>query len=153
MCNALDDECEGFFDEPLCGDATVNGLGRQSAHTGFGACAGTRCNIARCVDGRGDCNGQQSDGCEASLRDDANHCRACRVQCPFGASCVQGLCARQSFTAVRKGAAFSCLLHSDGRVFCRGSNESRQLGKGTTTQSATPVTALGVRNAVELARA
>ncbi len=151
MCNALDDDCDGASDEQFCVDATVDALGRQSAHTGFGACAGTTCNVARCVDGRGDCNGRSSDGCEASLRDDANHCGACGVRCAFGAACVQGLCARQTWSSVRTGSGFSCLLHTDGRVFCWGNNDVGQLGDGTTTTRVNPVAVVAVTDAVEIA--
>jgi alpha-tubulin suppressor-like RCC1 family protein len=150
MCNALDDDCDGVADESFCVDATVDALGRQSAPTGYGSCAGTTCTIARCVDGRGDCNGRQIDGCEASLRDDANHCGACGVRCPFGASCVAGLCARQTWTAVRTGGSYSCLLNADGRVFCWGNNDAGQFGDGTMTTRVDPVAVTGVTDAVEI---
>ncbi|MFO0626674.1 MAG: hypothetical protein U0325_13755, partial [Polyangiales bacterium] len=45
-----------------------------------------------CAAGSGDCDGEPSNGCEASLRTDANHCGACGVQCAAGVACDNGAC-------------------------------------------------------------
>src|SRR5262249_41923585 len=49
--------------------------------------------------------------------------------------------------ALDLGAFYSCALIQDGSVRCWGSNDSGQLGDGTTTNSSTPVTVVGITGA------
>lgn len=57
-------------------------------------CAGSRCTVAQCAAGAGDCDGEASNGCEANLRTSASHCGACGRSCATGEVCEAGACAR-----------------------------------------------------------
>jgi hypothetical protein len=61
------------------------------------------CRIAECERGLADCNGDPSDGCEASLSDPL-HCGSCAVACPASAPvCSSGAC-----TAACQGGFHVC---------------------------------------------
>ena len=51
---------------------------------------------------------------------------------------------KQGVIGQSQGATHSCLLMSDGRVFCRGGNMYGQLGDGTTAPSLEPVQVQGL---------
>lgn len=51
-----------------------------------GACTDT------CSTGYANCDGNASNGCEASLTDSTTHCGACGNACSLGQSCVAGVC-------------------------------------------------------------
>lgn len=51
-------------------------------------CVSGACGIA-CNAGRGDCDGNVTNGCEADLSSDVNNCTACGMRCAF---CVAGIC-------------------------------------------------------------
>ena len=55
-------------------------------------CEKGKCGYA-CDPGYADCNGDPSDGCEAWLRFDGNHCGKCETACSDGQPCVEGVCA------------------------------------------------------------
>ena len=57
-------------------------------------CEKGSCILAQCNAGYGDCNGDTSDGCEADLNGDDDHCSACGNACPSRRECVQGRCIR-----------------------------------------------------------
>lgn len=58
------------------------------------ACQGGQCVITRCQAGYGDCNGDVTDGCEATLNS-PEHCGACERACSFAnakSACDDGAC-------------------------------------------------------------
>ncbi len=66
-----------------------------SAPSAQPSCAAGRCGFV-CEAGRGDCNGDPDDGCEASLSDDVATCGRCSLACgvpPHAtATCTSGMC-------------------------------------------------------------
>lgn len=56
-------------------------------------CSSGRCGYV-CFPGFADCDGRASNGCEANLQRDPNHCGACDARCPGGNAqpCVEGAC-------------------------------------------------------------
>jgi hypothetical protein len=104
----------GFAD---CDGAMANGCEADTQTDGAhcGAC-GIRCVAAsgataacragacvqRCNDGRGDCDGDASNGCEVDLSVNNAHCGACRNACAAGANetstCTTGRCVRACVT-------------------------------------------------------
>ena len=79
-----------------CGN--VCGSGSATAY-----CAAMTCGLV-CNPGFADCNGTNSDGCEANLAADASNCGRCGNVCPGGGACSGGTCA----------PATPLLLASDG---------------------------------------
>ncbi len=106
---------EGFAD---CDGATANGCetDTRTSATHCGACSnrcalpgatagcvGGACSVASCDAGRADCNGDASDGCEATTASDPMNCGACGTVCPEvgGARrCFAGRCAARSCAAI-----------------------------------------------------
>jgi len=88
-CNGLvSDGCEANLGTSTshCGSCgTVCG----SAH-GTPTCSGGSCSIA-CASGYADCDGVNSNGCEANLSTDPDNCGACGHDCQSGI-CSSGLC-------------------------------------------------------------
>jgi hypothetical protein len=56
---------------------------RCEAANGVTSCDSGRCALVRCNDGFADCNNDLSDGCEADLRRDLQHCGTCNSACPM----------------------------------------------------------------------
>src|SRR5207245_11033446 len=61
--------------------------GGVACPAGSGCAAGS----CACLAGRGDCDGNPANGCEADLTTDANNCGVCGASC-FGAACNAGTC-------------------------------------------------------------
>lgn len=61
-------------------------------------CTGGTCGLGECNSGYGDCNDEETDGCETAL-DSESHCGACGNACAPGASCVGGSCSGMSCPA------------------------------------------------------
>lgn len=59
------------------------------------ACSSGSCSISSCAQGYGNCDGSTSNGCEAGLLTDPNHCGLCTTTCRFPNAdprCVSGQC-------------------------------------------------------------
>jgi hypothetical protein len=66
------------------------------------ACERGACRIATCAPGRGDCDGDSANGCEATLATDARNCGACGMACAVAngtPACAAGRCAVASCNA------------------------------------------------------
>jgi len=66
------------------------------------ACERGACRIAMCAAGRGDCDGNSANGCEATLASDARNCGGCGTACAIAngtAACAAGRCAVASCNA------------------------------------------------------
>jgi hypothetical protein len=70
---------------------TTGGASTTTTTGGTGGSGGMGCAV-----GKGDCNGNPADGCEADLYGDTKNCGACANICPGGggtpASCTAGMC-------------------------------------------------------------
>ncbi|MBL8679965.1 MAG: hypothetical protein JNK05_12400 [Myxococcales bacterium] len=153
MCNAIDDDCDGSSDENVCVDSTVDALGRQSAPTGYGTCAGgTVCQVATCADFRGSCDGNPSNGCEVDLRTSGAHCGECGMVCRLGSSCAGALCDRPEVVSIASGPGTqtTCAVLSNGRVACWGPNDTWLMDM-SNLPSATASLIAGITDAVEVA--
>jgi len=80
-----------------CGSSVPPGTARTESSTLVEAPASAR---LACPQGRGDCDGDPSNGCEADLSSDADNCRACGHGCASlnaaMAMCIDGRCAEPS---------------------------------------------------------
>ncbi|MFO0653073.1 MAG: hypothetical protein U0326_43040 [Polyangiales bacterium] len=73
------------------------GCGRACRLAGVetAVCVSGVCAVSRCATGRGDCDGEASDGCEVDLMTSLDHCGACGRACRAAnaaAACVAGAC-------------------------------------------------------------
>lgn len=67
-----------------CGNTCADGAGVPAQ------CVSGMCQLA-CPQGKQDCNGDPSDGCESDKNTDADNCGTCGNTCP-GSTCVEGGC-------------------------------------------------------------
>ncbi len=81
-CNGVDDDCDGVVDE--------RATARCSGPDAVFVCGDGYCQINRCPDGRGDCDGNPANGCEADILYDERHCGACGAIC--AGTCRNGGC-------------------------------------------------------------
>lgn len=94
-CN---DECVDIQKDPLnCGGCNFRcpgpGPSRKRVSTGSPSCENGECKYT-CFPGWADCDGVLSNGCEANLLTDQNHCGNCTTKCNVAAGqpCVGGVC-------------------------------------------------------------
>ncbi len=71
--------------------------GRRCVVTGgTGVCNAGRCDVARCEDGLGNCDGDAANGCETNVLSTPTHCGACGRGCAIAngsGACAGGRCA------------------------------------------------------------
>jgi hypothetical protein len=61
-------------------------------NTAVNSCVSGSCKVVSCVNGYGNCNGIDSDGCEKNLTNDANNCGSCGNSCGTNATCSNSNC-------------------------------------------------------------
>ncbi len=111
MCNGIDDDCDGIVDEDfdLATDPSNCGAcGAPCTSSGVVAtCVAGACQVD-CIEGRADCDGDSSNGCEVNLSD-PTHCGSCSNDCA-------GLLCRDD------GSGFVCTDDcTSGETDCSGS--------------------------------
>jgi hypothetical protein len=89
-----------------CGGCGSNGLDCNAVYAPLnatGKCVAGGCQLNRCVTNFGDCNlNPDTDGCEANLQSNNNHCGTCATACqaPHGTNtCTTGVCTPSCGTA------------------------------------------------------
>lgn len=87
----------------------------------------------QCDSGFADCDGDVSNGCEASVDADVNHCGGCGMACAPGIGCDNGYCEDQ-IVEIAAGDYHTCIRLQGGEVRCWGDNTHGQVGA-----SASPV--------------
>ncbi len=76
---------------PLDATADADPCGGCAYPNASAECVRGVCSLVACVNGFGDCNGRNDDGCEVTLNEAAN-CGACGNRCPTGGRCIGGRC-------------------------------------------------------------
>ncbi len=98
FCNAGFADCDGDPGNGCEVDARTSTehcgvcANRCASTTGTAACAMGRCTVSACAAGRGNCDGDGTNGCEVDLGASPAHCGACGNACT-GGICVSGTCA------------------------------------------------------------
>jgi hypothetical protein len=82
VCNALDDDCNGYVDD----NPTECGLNRQNRCLPAGE--ELVCVPGDCMEGFIDCDGLDETGCELESFQDRNHCGGCDNQCEPDEACL-----------------------------------------------------------------
>ena len=83
LCDNIDNNCNGKVDEVL----TVK------IPNGIGECKqGGVVTLKSCNDGYGDCDGDQSNGCETDIYNDSKNCGSCGNECSDLDVCKLGIC-------------------------------------------------------------
>jgi hypothetical protein len=146
LCNGLDDDCDGVADEP--------GAELCVAGADHGMCVAGACDFD-CAPGEADCDGDATNGCEATLATDPAHCGMCPTECGIGGTCSAGTC--DPIVGVAIGAYHACAWRQGGGVLCWGSNGVGALGvpasvvpAGAASTALAPVPVAGIVDAAEL---
>lgn len=132
-CDGSDEDCDGRLDEDFDRDtdlAHCGACGRAcvSGDRGTPACRAGECAVD-CDPGFADCDGEPSNGCEASLSA-ASNCGRCNLGNGAAAASdtpgpVLGI---TNAIDLAVGEVHACAALSDGTVRCWGENGRRQLG-------------------------
>jgi hypothetical protein len=61
-------------------------------NTAVNGCVSGSCKVVSCVNGYGNCNGIDGDGCEVNLTNDSNNCGSCGNSCGSNATCSNSNC-------------------------------------------------------------
>jgi hypothetical protein len=95
--------------------------------------------MAACAPGFADCNGSNSDGCEANINTSTTHCGRCNNACASGQTCTNGACVGSTPTVCSGGVDtlsgrrwVVCLADSNRAVISH--NEVGQGGQYRATQ-------------------
>ena len=107
-------------------DSDVNNCGGCGVvcapdHGGTATCTNGVCGYTNCAAGFGDCDGDASNGCEASLGDDNANCGMCGNACGGGTVCAGGVCGivcPGALTLCGTGAGAFCTLTDDDPENC-----------------------------------
>ncbi len=146
-CNATtSDGCEANLtsDAKNCnGCGTVCNFDHASASCNSGACL-----LGACDAGYANCDSVASNGCEANLQTDPNHCNGCSTVCAFtnaSATCVGGACTlgtcNAGFSDCDHSAANGCEANLNSDVNnCGGCGTKCDTTGGTPICSGTPPT-------------
>ncbi len=148
ICNNVDDDCNGVVDDAASANLQCATPAPAAppllAYTG---CRAGGCRVIACYNGRGDCNGDPSDGCEVDLNTVSN-CGGCGIACGVGGTCDNQRCT--GVYGVTTSGEHACAWREGGQVACWGTNTSGELGNGTTVSSPTAVAVAGLGYAVEV---
>jgi hypothetical protein len=134
---------------PIAAPDLCAGVTCGAVPNGSSGCVGGTCLITSCEAGFQDCSGGLADGCETNVRDDAQHCGACRRGCPGQGEanttvrCAGGKCEQvrtisvvgtASFTAPAAGTVTVEAIGAEGGRGGRGGT----IGSGTFTKTGGP---------------
>jgi hypothetical protein len=102
-CSKPYDNCDGTLSNGCETDLTRSvancgacGTVCKDSATGTAICRDSECKISNCTPPYGDCDNNESDGCESNSQIDVNNCGGCGAACNLAhatAACVNGVCA------------------------------------------------------------
>src|SRR5581483_3436169 len=106
---------------------------------GTALCVASRCVVASCSPGRGDCDGIAANGCEADLTSDPRHCGGCFTSCAGTSGCSAGRCTMTCAPASCASLGRTCGAAADG---CGGTLACGGCAAGQTWGTSWPCVAL-----------
>jgi hypothetical protein len=138
-CNAeFADGCETDVssDPQHCGDCETpcSDVGARKVSCDAGAC------VLQCQQGRADCDGKASTGCEATLASDQKNCGACGVSCGQR-TCSKGLCEPERLARLTH-AALAAASGEELAVWDQGAGQIQLLAPGTEPKVLWPTRAI-----------
>jgi len=95
LCNGLDDDCDGRSDEDFDRQSDPGNCGQCGTTCDLDnaddACSAGKCVVSQCSTGFGNCDKNDSTGCEADLNTDLT-CGSCTTKCVGLKHCCNGVC-------------------------------------------------------------